>query len=166
MQHSLALRAVMTMTAGTVFLMWLGEQIDEYGIGNGISLLIMAGILARMPTAVNEVVQPILAGGGLKLGGNRGQMGVEMILVLIVLFVGVVAGRGVHQPGAAADSHAKRQARPRPPRFRRHAAIPAAAGEPGRRHAHHLRQQLVVVPGDVFRLFDRQVPQRRLVGAA
>ena len=38
------LTGVMTMTAGTVFLMWLGEQIDEYGIGNGISLLIMAGI--------------------------------------------------------------------------------------------------------------------------
>ena len=35
------------MTAGTMFLMWLGEQIDEFGIGNGISLLIMAGILAR-----------------------------------------------------------------------------------------------------------------------
>ncbi len=43
---------VLTMTAGTIFLMWLGEQIDEYGIGNGISLLIMAGILARMPDAV------------------------------------------------------------------------------------------------------------------
>ena len=39
------------MTAGTVFLMWLGEQIDEYGIGNGISLIIMAGILAGMPGA-------------------------------------------------------------------------------------------------------------------
>src|SRR6185437_15949181 len=37
--------SVMTMTAGTIFLMWLGEQIDEFGIGNGISLLIMAGIL-------------------------------------------------------------------------------------------------------------------------
>lgn len=43
--------AVMTMTAGTIFLMWLGEQIDEFGIGNGISLLIMAGILASMPSA-------------------------------------------------------------------------------------------------------------------
>ena len=43
--------AVLTMTAGTMFLMWLGEQIDEFGIGNGISLLIMAGILARMPAA-------------------------------------------------------------------------------------------------------------------
>src|SRR5262249_45960702 len=43
--------AVLTLTAGTVFLMWLGEQIDEYGIGNGISLVIMAGIVARIPDA-------------------------------------------------------------------------------------------------------------------
>ena len=48
--------AVLTMTCGTVFLMWIGEQIDEYGIGNGISLLIMAGILARMPGCVNRSV--------------------------------------------------------------------------------------------------------------
>ncbi len=47
---------VLTMTAGTAFLMWLGEQIDEYGIGNGISLLIMAGILARMPEAGIELL--------------------------------------------------------------------------------------------------------------
>ena len=40
------------MTAGTIFLMWLGEQIDEYGIGNGISLLIMANIIAAMPGAM------------------------------------------------------------------------------------------------------------------
>src|SRR5262245_1466776 len=43
--------AVVTMTAGTIFLMWLGEQIDEYGIGNGISLIIMAGIVGRIPAA-------------------------------------------------------------------------------------------------------------------
>src|SRR4051795_7581232 len=43
---------VMIMTAGTIFLMWIGEQIDEYGIGNGISLLIMAGILARLPDTI------------------------------------------------------------------------------------------------------------------
>ena len=47
---------VMIMTAGTIFLMWIGEQIDEYGIGNGISLLIMAGILARMPNALYDLV--------------------------------------------------------------------------------------------------------------
>jgi preprotein translocase subunit SecY len=80
--------AVMTMTAGTVFLMWLGEQIDEFGIGNGISLLIMAGILAAMPSALVS-----LAGDtSLELGGGGGKMGIEKILVLAALFVGVVAG--------------------------------------------------------------------------
>jgi len=49
--------AVTAMTAGTVFLMWLGEQIDKYGIGNGVSLIITAGILARMPNAVNWILQ-------------------------------------------------------------------------------------------------------------
>jgi preprotein translocase subunit SecY len=84
---------VLTMTAGTVFLMWLGEQIDEYGIGNGISLLIMAGILARMPFAIYEdLIKPIQE-NGLELGGSgRGSVGVETILVLIVLFVAVVVG--------------------------------------------------------------------------
>ena len=60
---------VLTMTAGTVFLMWLGEQIDEYGIGNGISLLIMAGILARMPRAgYEDLIKPIAAD---RLGAGR-----------------------------------------------------------------------------------------------
>ncbi len=86
------LMAVLTMTAGTVFLMWLGEQIDEYGIGNGISLLIMAGILARMlPAGYQDLVVPIVT-NGLGLGGQRGGIGVETILVLAVLFVAVVFG--------------------------------------------------------------------------
>ena len=85
------LTAVLTMTAGTVFLMWIGEQIDEYGIGNGISLLIMAGILARMPAAGMQLVEPIWK-SGFQLGGSRGQAGVETILILVVLFVAVVAG--------------------------------------------------------------------------
>src|SRR5437867_9972253 len=45
------------LTAGCVFLMWLGEQIDEYGLGNGVSLIILAGIVARMPAAIAELVQ-------------------------------------------------------------------------------------------------------------
>lgn len=85
------LTAVLTMTAGTVFLMWLGEQIDEFGIGNGISLLIMAGILARMPAAGFQLIGPALE-GGFELGGAPGQVGVETLLVLAVLFVCVVAG--------------------------------------------------------------------------
>jgi preprotein translocase subunit SecY len=92
LQFSWQFISVVTMTAGTVFLMWLGEQIDEYGIGNGISLLIMGNILARLPGAIYDVVQPIMNGGGLELGSGRGQMGAEMLLVLIVLFVGVIAG--------------------------------------------------------------------------
>lgn len=83
---------VFTMTAGTVFLMWLGEQIDEYGIGNGISLLIMAGILARLPHAFKDLIGPMLQGGGLELGTGRGTMGVEKLIVLIALFVGVITG--------------------------------------------------------------------------
>ena len=83
--------AVLTMTAGTTFLMWLGEQIDEYGIGNGISLLIMAGILARMPAAGWQLLGPMLE-DGIQLGSTQGTSGVEVIIVLAFLFVGVVAG--------------------------------------------------------------------------
>ena len=74
------------MTAGTVLLMWIGEQIDTYGIGNGISLLIMAGILAQMPAAGYRLLQPALE-GGVQLGG---QGGIEKLLVLFALFIGVV----------------------------------------------------------------------------
>ena len=80
--------AVMTMTAGTIFLMWLGEQIDEFGIGNGISLLIMAGILAAMPSALVQLGSDTTW----ELGGGGGKMGIETLLVLAALFVGVVAG--------------------------------------------------------------------------
>lgn len=81
--------AVLTMTTGTVFLMWLGEQIDEYGIGNGISLLIMAGILAQMPQAMFELVS------GMKpqlTGLSKGDVGIETLVILVVLFVVVVFG--------------------------------------------------------------------------
>ena len=80
---------VLVMTTGTAFLMWLGEQIDEYGIGNGISLLIMAGILASMPQALGEIIRGVRSSGGLQLGG---EMGVDRILLLLVMFVGVVVG--------------------------------------------------------------------------
>lgn len=83
--------AVMTMTAGTTFLMWLGEQIDEYGVGNGISLLIMAGILARMFPALYQELRPVID-EGLELTGSGGKLGFDTMLVLLVLFVSVVAG--------------------------------------------------------------------------
>ena len=80
---------VLTMTTGTVFLMWLGEQIDEFGIGNGISLLIMAGILASMPGALVQLFNQ----SEFELGASAGgKLGIEVLLLLVVLFVAVVAG--------------------------------------------------------------------------
>ncbi|MFG0296829.1 MAG: preprotein translocase subunit SecY, partial [Maioricimonas sp. JB045] len=78
-----------TMTAGTVLLMWIGEQIDEYGIGNGISLLIMAGILAQMPGAGVQLLRPAFSGGSLNIGLGT-EAGIDKLLLLGMLFVGVV----------------------------------------------------------------------------
>jgi len=88
--------AVIIMTAGTLFLMWLGEQIDEYGIGNGISLIIMAGIIARIPEAIGIMIftpgttdlKPSL----FTLGSESGDISLEKILVLGFLFLAVVVG--------------------------------------------------------------------------
>ncbi len=80
--------ATITMTAGTVLLMWIGEQIDEYGIGNGISLLIMAGIMAQMPGAGMELLRPAFK-SGIGLGTASG---IDKLLPLAVLFVLVVLG--------------------------------------------------------------------------
>jgi preprotein translocase subunit SecY len=88
--------AVITMTTGTVFLMWLGEQIDEYGIGNGISLIIMAGIVARIPDATNALLMDGTTGklkeSVFTLGGATGDISFEKLLVLAFLFVTVVVG--------------------------------------------------------------------------
>src|SRR5262245_34063974 len=81
---------ICVMTCGTMFVMWLGEQIDEFGIGNGISLLIMAGILAQMPNALIALLTQV-SKNGWKLGGMN-EIGVEHLLILAVLFVVVVAG--------------------------------------------------------------------------
>jgi preprotein translocase subunit SecY len=82
---------VLTMTCGSVFLMWLGEQIDEFGIGNGISLLIMAGILARMPAALIKLLSPSNMKYRLT-GFFGGEIGIETLVVLVFIFVGVVVG--------------------------------------------------------------------------
>ena len=78
--------ATITMTTGTVFLMWIGEQIDAYGIGNGISLLIMAGILARMPQAGWSLIEPAFE-KGIALGTDTG---IDRLLILALVFVFVV----------------------------------------------------------------------------
>ena len=71
--------ATMTLTAGTMFLMWLGEQITERGIGNGISMIIMAGIVAGLPAAI---------GGTLELVRN-GEINPALALILVMMIAGV-----------------------------------------------------------------------------
>jgi preprotein translocase subunit SecY len=88
MQKQAFIMGVCGMTAGTIFLMWLGEQIDEYGIGNGISLIIMAGIIARMPWAVGKLIANV----DFNVAAPPGKIGPTKILILIASFVFVVAG--------------------------------------------------------------------------
>jgi len=88
------LTSVLTMTAGSTFLMWLGEQIDEYGIGNGISMLIMAGIVANLPSALSKLWEQLNGpmGEGIGIGSDASRLGVEVLIVLVGLFIGVVVG--------------------------------------------------------------------------
>jgi preprotein translocase subunit SecY len=72
---------VITLTAGTAFIMWLGEQITERGIGNGISLIIFAGIVAGIPSAVQNTVRLV----------NSGEMSLFVMLFLTVMMVVIVA---------------------------------------------------------------------------
>jgi preprotein translocase subunit SecY len=76
------------LTAGCVFLMWLGEQIDEYGLGNGISLIILAGIVARMPQAIVMLAQM----SNFSAGARDDEITIGKIGFLIVSFVFIVAG--------------------------------------------------------------------------
>ncbi|HMF51409.1 MAG TPA: preprotein translocase subunit SecY [Candidatus Saccharimonadales bacterium] len=71
---------VITLTSGTAFIMWLGEQMTERGIGNGISLIIFAGIVARLPSAVSTTLEFM----------RNGELGPLVALVILVLSVGVV----------------------------------------------------------------------------
>ena len=75
------LLTVITLTAGTAFIMWLGEQITERGIGNGISLIIFAGIVCRLPIASVNTGRLL----------STGEMGIFAVLILVVLMVGVIA---------------------------------------------------------------------------
>ncbi len=79
---SFKLITMITLTSGTAFIMWLGEQITERGIGNGISLIIFAGIVARFPNAIISTVRLVQAG----------ELSIFFVLFLIVMMVAVVAG--------------------------------------------------------------------------
>ncbi len=76
------LTAMITMTTGTCFLMWLGEQITERGIGNGISLIIFAGIVAQLPVAIYNSVRLT----------STGELPIFVLIFLVVFMLAVVAG--------------------------------------------------------------------------
>lgn len=75
------LMTVLTLTAGTSFIMWLGEQMTERGIGNGISLIIYAGIIARMPAAIVNSIQLI----------KSGEIPMIFVPIMLLMMFGVVA---------------------------------------------------------------------------
>ena len=75
------LMTVLTLTTGTAFVMWLGEQITERGIGNGMSLIIYAGIVVGLPSAVFLTLEQM----------RTGQIGLVTLLILIVLMAAVIA---------------------------------------------------------------------------
>ena len=77
---SFRIMSMITLTAGTAFIMWLGEQITERGVGNGISLIIFTGIIAGVPSAITSTFSLI----------STGEMNIFGILILIILMVMVV----------------------------------------------------------------------------
>ncbi len=81
------LTITLSFTAGTAFLMWLGEQITEYGIGNGISLIIFAGIVSRGPQAVMSIIDNYNLGNF-----GEGILGILVIIAILLMFVVVIAG--------------------------------------------------------------------------
>jgi preprotein translocase subunit SecY len=74
------LMTMITLTSGTAFIMWLGEQITERGIGNGISLIIFAGIVARMPLAITNSIRLL----------RTGELGILVTIGIVALMVGVI----------------------------------------------------------------------------
>jgi preprotein translocase subunit SecY len=80
---------MITLSAGTAFIMWLGEQITERGIGNGISLIIFAGIVASIPSAITSTMEFV----------REGELSIFAVLLLLVLMVVVVAAVIVMERG-------------------------------------------------------------------
>ena len=80
---------ILVLTAGTAFLMWLGEQINDKGIGNGISLIIFAGIVARIPSGIRSLATSV----------QDGAISAVTLVILVVIAVLVIAGVVMIQEG-------------------------------------------------------------------
>ena len=77
---------VLTFTAGSAFIMWLGEQITEFGIGNGISIILFASIISRIPSTVSTAITN-LVGGALNIFGVLVILVLALLLVMVIVFV-------------------------------------------------------------------------------
>ena len=134
-----SLMTVLTLTTGTAFIMWLGEQITDRGIGNGMSLLIFAGIIAGLPRGAGELVQKV-----------RTNAWGSFTFIAVLLLAGGHGGRGgLHRlRGAlrAPHPHPERPPHRRPSHDGRPVQPPASQGELRRRHAGHFRQLHPVGP--------------------
>lgn len=75
------------LTAGTTFLMWLGEQITEFGIGNGISIIIFAGIVASIPTSIQQLIQSEFLSAG-----DAIFLVIIKILLIVIVIIAIIAG--------------------------------------------------------------------------
>jgi len=75
---------IITLTSGTAFIMWLGEQIQEFGIGNGISLIITAGIISRLPGAIAQLI------GLISFSPERRQIEPLTLILMAIMFIGVI----------------------------------------------------------------------------
>ena len=81
------LSTVLTLTTGTMFVMWLGEQITERGVGNGISLLIFAGIVIGLPSGVQQVAERLRGGDTMQIIGVIGMLAAMVAIIGFIVFV-------------------------------------------------------------------------------
>ena len=136
-----AIVIILTFTSGSALIMWLGEQITEFGIGNGISIILFVSIVARFP---NSIIRQI----------NNVANGDLAWWVLVLMYLGAAAHRAhrARQRRRAPSAGAVFQARGRPQDVRRPEHAPADEGEHERRPADHLRPVDRVAAGHHLRL--------------
>ncbi|HPB48619.1 MAG TPA: preprotein translocase subunit SecY, partial [Exilispira sp.] len=70
--------AILAITSGTMFLIWLGDKIDEYGIGNGASMIIFAGIISRMPSAVRQLYKTAI------------ERNIFIMIIMLIMFIFII----------------------------------------------------------------------------
>jgi preprotein translocase subunit SecY len=87
------LLTILTLTTGSAFIMWLGEQIQEYGIGNGMSLLITAGIISRIPVAFASIVQGLLPSAQEKIGLVKLAVMSVMMIAVVLSVIAITQGQ-------------------------------------------------------------------------